>query len=372
MSTEPTIRDHLPAPLLRMLRLAADTLTRYPFPVWHYGDSIGFEGLLSASELLGDPQYAHWVHGALKSWAARRLPFRETDNTAPSHVLCEIIERTGDEHLLTAAVELADYLLSRRLVRGVFVSFEEAPLRAPYGGFSLSADEVLLLAEPGAGVFVDCMHFDLPFFAHLGRLTRDASLQGTAVEQALAYIELLQDESGLFWHFWLEKADKRYGYAWGRGQGWALLGMLDLLRQIPKDHYGYAQIAASCHRLCQALAARQNLDGGWSSVVVHPSAGPEASTAAFAAVGFPRAFELGVADGPIVDASRRAWRRTVECVDERGVLTNVSAALWASTQPLHYLYVPTGFVVPWGQGPLLLAANEMARLLLPGHSQNER
>jgi unsaturated rhamnogalacturonyl hydrolase len=41
-------------------------------------------------------------------------------------------------------------------------------------------------------------------------------------------VRVLQDESGLFWHFWLERTQARYGFAWSRGQGWALLGLLDL------------------------------------------------------------------------------------------------------------------------------------------------
>jgi unsaturated rhamnogalacturonyl hydrolase len=46
-------------------------------------------------------------------------------------------------------------------------------------------------------------------------------------------VRLLQDGSGLFWHFFLERTGRPYGRAWGRGQGWALLGLLDLLEHVP-------------------------------------------------------------------------------------------------------------------------------------------
>ena len=75
----------------------ADRLVAHPFQAWFYGDSIGFEGLLAASELLGEARYADFVHGFLRGWAARERPYRPDDNTAPGHVLCALAERTGDE-----------------------------------------------------------------------------------------------------------------------------------------------------------------------------------------------------------------------------------------------------------------------------------
>jgi unsaturated rhamnogalacturonyl hydrolase len=326
--------------VLGKMRHAADALMRYPFPVWHYGDSIGFEGLLAASQLLGDERYASWVHGALKGWAARRSPFREIDNTAAGHVLCEVAERWSDAHLLAAAGELADYLLSRRSVKGAFVSFERAPLRLPYGGATLTAEEVLLVKDPGPGIFVDCMHFDLPFFAHLGTLTGNQALVQTALDQALAYIDLLQDETGLFWHFWLEKTSARYGYGWGRGQGWALLGMLDLLRLVPQDLDGYKRVFASCQRLCRSLLRYQDNKGAWRSVVTDAAAGPEASTAAFMAAGFARAIEDGCGGslgpgrdraGLAVDAAACGSPRRLDASIRRPLGIDCATALFVRT-----------------------------------------
>ena len=46
-----------------VLRAAAERLVRHPFRAWFYGDSIGFEGLLAASELLGE-RLGQWYAGA--------------------------------------------------------------------------------------------------------------------------------------------------------------------------------------------------------------------------------------------------------------------------------------------------------------------
>jgi unsaturated rhamnogalacturonyl hydrolase len=296
------------------------------------------------------------VHGAIVGWAARREPFRELDNTAPGHVLCLLLERTGDERILMAARGLAEFLARRRRVEGAFVSFERAPLRRPYGGAALSPEGEALLANPGAGIFVDCVHFDPPFFAHFGRLTGDHALVDLAAEQALAHLRRLQDESGLVWHFWLEQTRSRYGYAWARGQGWALLGLVDLLAYLPRSHQAYGDLKAALVRLADALAACQGPDGGWSAVAVDPGSGPETSTAAFVAAGFSEALRRGLLDERFGRHAEAAWRHAWSHVGEDGKLAGVSAAVWASTEPSHYANVATGHVVPWGQGPLLLAA----------------
>jgi len=348
---------------IRRLTAAADRLVDYPYEIWHYGDSIGFEGLLTASDLLGTPRYEAWVQGALKAWAARQTPLRELDNTAPGHAMCLCFERTEDDAIIQAASRLADFLASRPQVEDVFVSFSEAPLRKPYGGAVLSPSETALLDSPGRGVFVDCLHFDPPFFAHLGSLTQNERLIDLAAEQALGYVRLLQDESGLFWHFFLENTRTRYGYGWSRGQGWALLGLLDTLVHLPRDHPSADTLRASFARLASALMETQQASGSWSAVATEERSESETSTSAFAAAGLAGGAMRELLDpAAAVPAALKAWRDAWSHVDKRGVLLDVSAAVWASTDASHYWNVPKGFVVPWGQGPLLLAAKRVSEL----------
>ena len=47
---------------------AAEVLRRYAFQCWHYGDSVGFEGLLAADDVLGSDRYTAFVHGA-RHWS---------------------------------------------------------------------------------------------------------------------------------------------------------------------------------------------------------------------------------------------------------------------------------------------------------------
>lgn len=342
-------------------RDAADLLIRYRFTPWRYGDSVGFEGLVAASELLDDWRYTAWAHGALRAWAAAGDDFREIDNTAPGHALCLIYERTRDDALIDVAVRLAAFLRSRRRAGNAYVSWTRAPLRPPVGGATLPPREAALLADPGPAVIVDCLHFDPPFFAHLGSLIEDDSLLDDAVEQARAYIDLLQTPDGLFDHFWLERTNTSYGPGWGRGQGWALLGLVNVLTYLPRTHSGYEPLVAAVRSLAAALVLRQRGNGGWPTVVTAPDSIDETSTAAFVVAGFARGILLQVLDPAHTCSAFSAWGAVRNNVRD-GMLHDVSGAVWPSTAPSHYEHVPRGFIAPWGQGPLLIAAQNIARL----------
>ena len=342
------------------LERAADRLLGYPFQAWFYGDSIGFEGLLAADDLLGGDRYSTFAHGFLRGWAARDRQYRPDDNTAPGHVLCGLAERTGDRALRDAALRLGEHLAARRRIGGVSVTFEDArrSLREPYGPVPPTDAERALIADPGAGIYVDCLHFDPPFFAHLARLTGEPAWAGLAVEEALGYGRLLADPgSGLYRHFWLERTGTAYGLGWGRGQGWALLGLLDVVGLLPAGHPGVAPVRAAAIALAEAMLACQRPDGGWAAVVHRPDSGDETSTAAFMAAAFRQGIALGVLDEARFEpAAASAWDATWRVVDADGLLTGVSAAVYSSPVEEHYAHVPRGFDVPWGQGPLLVAA----------------
>lgn len=357
-------REAFGASVEARLRGAAERLLAYAFKPWFYGDSIGFEGLLAASWLLDDRRYVDFARSFLATWALHDDPRGPDDNTAPGLVLCELAETHGDDALAAAAVRLAEFLAARRDVHGAPITFEDAgrSLREPYGEGALSRADRALLDDPGAGTYVDCLHFDPPFYAALADLTGADAWRTRSLTAAAGYVSLLQDPvSGLFHHFWLERRDQAYGLGWGRGQGWALLGLLDVLERLPIRVRGRERLREATAGLIEAMVRTQQPDGAWHAVAGVESSGPESSTAAFMAVGFQRALRLGVGDRrQLTKAAKRAWSATLSNLDQSGLLTGVSAAVYSSTLDEHYHAVPLGFDVPWGQGPLLVAAATMA------------
>jgi unsaturated rhamnogalacturonyl hydrolase len=248
--------------------------------------------------------------------------------------------------------------VTRPRIGAVFATWEHSPLQQPYGPERLTASEEALLASPPAGVFVDCLHFDPPFLVALGVVTGEQALLEEGARQALGYVQLLQAESGLFDHFVLQGSTRTYGPGWGRGQGWALLGLLDVLDELPAKHPCREELADAAARLIGSMIRLQRDDGHWYAVVGDARSGDETSTAAFMAAGMLRAARTSLCGDQARAASHRALDAALEATDTDGILSGVSAAVNACTTPSHYAHVPRGFVVPWGQGPLALALAE--------------
>lgn len=349
-----------------LLRRVAQQLERHEFKGWFYGDSVGFEGLVAAGDMLGIQTWQDFSHGFFRAWATRMEPFQLDDNTAPGHVMVEIIRRTDDAVLKTAVLKLAEHLYGRRRVRGVAITFEDTlrALRQPYGGVALSPEDQDFMKSPGAGIWLDCMHFDPPFYAHLSEMA-GPEWSKRAVDEILAYCALLFDANlGLYDHYWLERTGRSYIHGWGRGQGWALLGLLDVVAHADKATPRYAEVVQKARDLSLAMVRYQLADGNWWAMVHEPESGPESSTAAFMACAFYRGIRLGVLDASIFrEPADRAFAAMSNNLDDNGDLRGVSAAVYAALVQQHYWHVPRGFIVPWGQGPVLTAVQARRQLL---------
>jgi unsaturated rhamnogalacturonyl hydrolase len=204
------------------------------------------------------------------------------------------------------------------------------------------------------------MHLDGPFLARLGRLANGAGWEDLATELLLGHARVLQDEtSGLFSHGFDDAAGEPNRVHWGRGQGWALLGLVDTLHELPRDHVAVAQIRERLSALVAALAATEIEPGVWSTVVDRPETYREASVSAFVALGVGRAIRRGYVSAEYRALADRAWENVLANLSPEGDLLRVSDATPVGPDADHYNARPLSSQ-PWGQGPALLAAVERA------------
>lgn len=357
MSPRPPARESV----LEGCRKAADLLMGYPWKVWFWGDSIGMEGLLDASDLTGTEKYSSFVYGAFKAWIPR-MHFRSRfDHTAPGVALLRSYAVTRDPELLEAARSHAEYLSRfRRTKTGcplhyedvVFDALPDVPPGHPMFGASRSSAPKL----SGPCVFVDSVHFQGPFLALLYSATGEKEYLAQAESTIGPQVELLWDENErLFHHFWMERAGKRNGVFWGRGNCWALLGMLHTIECLPEGSTLSRRLRLIVEEQASRLAELQDDSGGWHTVLDDRESYLETSIAAFIVDGF----SLGMRRGWISRSHRsvveRAWSAMWSQLGPDGLLRGVSFETHPSMSAEHYRTMPTGAMVPWGQGPFLTA-----------------
>ncbi len=356
--------------LRKLAASAADSLLAHDWRLWFWGDSIGLEGLLDAAELTQDNRYLEFVHGLLKGWIARERYRSEFDYTAAGVALLRTWEKTGDAALLEMAHRHAKYMAEfRTTTAGAFIRYENAAIELPpelppeHAEYRCDGRGPSV-SDGGPCVFVDCVHFDGPFFAKLYQSTGEERYRDLALRNILPQIELLYDErERLFHHFWIERSGSRNGVTWGRGNGWGLLGVILTIEYLGASDKAVEPLRSVLTTMLQRLAELQDPCGAWHTVLTDPDSYIESSTAAFFADVMARSIRLGLIPATAYDeVLQRSMRYLLTHVDARGVLGDVSYETFPSTRLQHYREMPRGALVPWGQGPLLGCLRSYAEL----------
>ena len=230
------------------------------YKLWGYGEAVAMNGLLAASRKTEVPDFAQFVYRCLDLWMVKSPEIAPKDHVAPGAALIDLYKDRDEKRLLDRAVDLAELLTSSpKSSSGVYMHDPERP----------------------HGVYVDCMYTDGPFLAKLANVTGQGEYRTTAIDYALKYIEAIQDPSDLlFYHSRDEKSQKRTRYAWGRGTGWALMGLVDILAELPAEITGRAAIQETLGKLVNKLVELQDQSGHWHTVLDYPDSYLEPSVAA--------------------------------------------------------------------------------------------
>jgi len=308
---------------------------RWNYRVWGFGEAIALRGLLRAGDRLGDATMLGFVHGVLRTWLGRGVARSNEDHVGAGRELVELYHRLGDPQFLDAARKLA----------ALNAGFPKGPSGARYHRTD----------TPGWRwqIWVDCMDVDGPFLAALGNVTGEPAYHDQAVEELLGYARALQTDSGLLFHGF-ERDCGQNGQLWARGQGWALMGLVDTLAVLPRAHPGWAELHQRLALLAVALASAQDESGLWHTVVDAPETYLEFTLAAMAAYALHEAFAHDLLDAErFGDVERRARAAMHGQIAADGSLKLVSDATPIGALST-YATRPFG-VFPWGQGPLLLA-----------------
>lgn len=313
----------------------AEQTMKYPFKVWGFGEGIALEALWEAGQITGVDRYRQFVLELFERWLGRDI--EEPDHSAPGMLLLKAYEAIGDERYLQRALELSQHM--RRLPQHANGATFHRPHHPDYYAF----------------LYVDCMEVDAPFLCQLASVTGDSHWYDAATEQISSYAALLQDEqSGLFFHQYNGETDRVNGAFWGRGNGWALLGLAKTLERLPSEHNRFKELMTRYKRLCQAVADCQASNGGWHTILDDSSSYFENSLPSMFGLGLSQGIQHGWLDESFVHTIEAAWQATYTALDD-GLLQGTSVATPPGNAQ-HYNCIPLGTGFPWGQGPALAFA----------------
>lgn len=316
------------APATEPLAVARILAAKYPAqPIMSYIPALSWSGSLRLSALTGE---SRWREKAEKEMA----PFTADRTLA----MAEPRRLTS----LAGALAFADAWLLTRNAAAQTVAMEVAMLMLP------QAPEEVARYTTG---WTDDMFMVGSVWSRTGVINQIEALG----KLLTSYAEKLQRPDGLFIHA------ANGPHAWGRGNGFALLGMTEALTHLPADWSARPRVLENYRKQVAALAKVQSDDGSWREVVDEPTSYRELTVTAMTTAAMARGVRLGWIDrstyAPIVD---RGWNAVAARVNADGTVKDVCSSTGAGPTKEYYLNRPVvNGADDRGGAMALLAAIEM-------------
>jgi len=294
-----------PSPAVGMARLLA---ARYPAqPNMSYIPALSWSSSMRLSALTGDPQWRDKAAKDIDAFVSGKTPaiaepYRLT-SLAGAQAFADAGSMTGNSAAAALAQKVAEFMLPQ------------------------SPDDVIRFATG----WTDDM-----FMASsvLSRVNNGA--HGAAVGKLLtSYAAKLQRPDGIYIH----AVDGPH--AWGRGNGFALLGVTDALTYLPAAWPDRPRVLEIYRKHVTALAKLQSEDGSWRQVVDEPTSYHELTVTAMTTAAMARGIRLGWIDRatyePVVN---RGWGAVQARVNADGTVRDVCSGTGVGPTKEYYLNRP--------------------------------
>lgn len=216
-------------------------------------------------------------------------------------------------------------------------------------------------------MWADDLYMSVPFLTRYYEFTGDIKYADDAANQFFGFKEMLfMPDQGIMSHVYDFKYDSMTGVPWGRGNGWVVFSMTELLEKLPDDHPKKADLIEFLNTLCTSYLKLQDPDGMWHQVITDWESYPETSCTSMFIYAFSRGVRFGwlknTAD--YVKAVFKGWEAiTKTSVDCNGNVYGVCRGSEFSFIPDYYKYeLGWNLNDTHGTGIVMLGGIEVQRL----------
>jgi rhamnogalacturonyl hydrolase YesR len=293
------------------LDVARRMAERYPIaPIMSYIPALAWSGALRLSARTKEARWADKAKAEMRPFLSGEKPVTSEKNSLAS---------------LGGHIAFADLALAEGHKAAADLAKAAADLILPQ-----QPDEVVRF---GAG-WTDDMYMGAAPLVRVASLTKDARYATAASRLLLSYAGKLQRPDGIFIHA------TNGPHAWGRGNGFASLGLADALQFLPADAPDRPRLLSVYRTHVTALLKFQSEDGMWRQVIDEPTAYRELTSTALFLSTMARGVRLGWLDKSFVPAIDRAWIAILARVGTDSSIRDVCSSTGAGPAKEHYLTRP--------------------------------
>lgn len=216
-------------------------------------------------------------------------------------------------------------------------------------------------------MWADDLYMSVPFLVRYYQFTGDQKYIDDAANQFFGFKKrLFMPEENIMSHVYDFKYDTKTNVPWGRGNGWVVFSMTELLEALPENHPREKELIEFLNTLCEGYLKLQDEDGMWHQVLNDWESYPETSCTSMFIYAFSRGIRFGWLKNPekYVKAIYKAWEAISKTsVDHAGNVYGVCRGSEFSFIPDYYKYE-----LGWrlndthGTGIVMLAGIEVIRL----------
>ena len=299
------------------------------FGKWNYPLGVTMYGLMRAGAAFDDEEALKYVkdhmHFAVKTFPYSLWDKEKHGGAASLHNLLCSIDSLDDCGSFGAAVEEAKISLGfdegDEICDIVSDYITNKQHRTGRGAFCRK-DQLHFFHNDT--MWLDDMYMSVPFLVRRYAITGDEKAIDDAANQFFCYVDTHRMENGLLSHVYDMRHKRQTRVAWGRGNGWFLFSISELLAFMPKNHERRAALEELFKDLCEKYAAYQTEDGRWRQVINEEDAYLETSVSAMFACAYARGFKMGLLDEIYKERAIKAVNSiALNAIDEDGNLYGV-------------------------------------------------
>ena len=296
------------------------------FGRWNYPLGVTMYGLLHASMLIGSEdikkyikehvqlcidtfEYAMWdkeQYGGATSIHNLLTSIDSLDDCGSfASMMLEVHKYLGLTDVKTVADYVGDYIFNKqdRLEDG---SFWRKDMMHHFHNLTMWADD---------------LYMSVPFLTRYYEFTGDQKYIDDAANQFFGFKKrLFMPEESIMSHVYDFKYDAATKVPWGRGNGWVVFSMTDLLEKLPEGHEKKADLIEFLNTLCEGYLKLQDENGMWHQVITDWESYPETSCTSMFIYAFSRGVRFGWLKNPekYVKAIYKAWEALSKTSVDRG------------------------------------------------------
>ena len=216
-------------------------------------------------------------------------------------------------------------------------------------------------------MWADDLYMSVPFLVRYSQFTGDQKYLDDAANQFFGFKKrLFMPEEKIMSHVYDFKYDSKTNVPWGRGNGWVVFSMTELLEVLPEDHPKRNDLIEFLNTLCEGYLALQDHEGMWHQVLNDHESYPETSCTSMFIYAFSRGIRFGWLKNPekYVKAIYKAWKGISKTsVDSNGNVYGVCRGSEFSFIADYYKYeLGWNLNDTHGTGIVMLAGIEVIRL----------